>query len=251
MLIPAEDVVWTPTGILQRDEGPNGGTFQWRFELPEPLASWDVFAQWERARFTSMLTNLERGDVLLDVGTEQGWCNLAYADIVGPENMVLIEPTPEFWPNIRQTWQRNFYTRPLACYQGLIGDTTTDTRDLGVPYASGWPHCSDGLMIDRNRYQYLHDNDGVPQITIDELAARTGITPDAITIDIEGAELLALRGATHTLDEYHPLLWVSIHPDMSVRDYNITDTELHDFLDGFGYRRQHLATDHEEHWMFW
>lgn len=35
--------------------------------------------------------------------------------------------------------------------------------------------------------------------------------PDVIKIDVEGAELLVLRGASRTLTEYHPTLFVEIH----------------------------------------
>lgn len=245
--IPAEEIVWRKTGILQRHDGPGDGICRWWFDLPEPLASWDVFTYWERARFESLDQHLTTGDVLFDIGTEQGWCNLAYADIVGPSNMVLFEPTREFWPNIRQTWERNYYERPKACYQGLVGDQVDDDR----PNHFGWPHASDGWIIDRNKYQYLHDNDGQSQITIDEFVKRSEIVPNAITMDIEGAELLALRGSTQTLIDHHPQLWISIHPDMSVRDYNLTDSQLHDYLLSHGYHSEHLATDHEEHWRFW
>jgi hypothetical protein len=61
VLIPANEERWRSIGIMQRDDGPNGGTFQWRFDLPEPLASWDVFAQWERRRFESMRDNFLEG----------------------------------------------------------------------------------------------------------------------------------------------------------------------------------------------
>ena len=95
---------WLPVPILERPDE----TFEHTFLLPRPLADWDVFAVWERERFHSMQSHLTSNDVLYDVGTEHGWCNLLYADYVGPQNMVLIEPSSVFWPNIRETWQRNY-----------------------------------------------------------------------------------------------------------------------------------------------
>lgn len=244
--IPTEQVEWVSTGILQRDDGPQGGTYRWRFDLPRPLADWDVFEYWERERFEHMAATLARGEILFDIGTEQGWCNLPYADMVGPDNIVLIEPTPEFWPNIRQTWERNYYGKPRACYHGLIGATTNDDRE----WTPGWPHPSDGWIIDRNRYQYLHDNDGVAQIRLDDLVQRIGVAPDALTIDVEGAELDVLHGATGTLVTHRPKVWASLHADLIEANYHATLNDVHTFMESLGYTGHHLATDHEQHWYF-
>lgn len=241
--IEPDRVEWKTVRFLETPEE----TFEYHFELPRPLADWDVFACWERERFHSMRDHLTRGDVLFDIGTEQGWCNLIYADIVGPENMVLIEPTPQFWPNIRATWERNYSQKPLACYAGLLSNVT----DTKVKTFKPWPAASTGLLIDRNKYQYIHEHDAVvKQLTLDDFVARSGIVPNALTMDVEGAELLILQGAENTLAEHQPIVWVSVHPDLMERDYQATAADVHYFLENLGYTATHLATDHEEHWLY-
>ena len=192
-------------------------TFEYEFWLPRPLADWDVFAVWERERFHSMRDNLTHGDVLFDVGTEQGWCNLIYASFVGPENMVLIEPTTEFWPNIQATWSRNYpLIWPAAYYHGLLSDKTNDDRTDFL----NWPTAIEGPLIDRNKYQYIWDNtQNIPEMRLDDLVTRSEVIPDAITMDVEGAELLVLQGAINTLIDYHPKVWASVHPDMALEHY--------------------------------
>lgn len=243
--IPREDVTWQRTRMLERPDE----TFEYEFVLPRPLADWDVFACWERERFHSMRDNLKTGDVLYDVGTEQGWCNLVYASFVGPENMVLCEPTREFWPNIYATWEANCTKPPRVCYDGLLSDKTSDHRRGGA--LLGWPGNIDQPLIDRNRYQYIHDNtDRIPEIRLDDLVDRTGVTPTAITMDVEGAELLVLRGASDTIRTHRPKVWVSVHPDLAQRDYGVKPQQVHDFMASFGYTATHLATDHEEHYFY-
>ena len=246
-LIPPADIEWKQVNYLRQ-----GQTFEYdyRLWLNEPLASWDVWDYWERERIESMRTHLKQGDILFDIGTEQGWCNLVYAQMVGPENMVLIEPTPEFWPNIKALWEKNFDKRPLAFYDGLFSDKTTDIQ-RGARNFDAWPMAAAGDLIDRNKYVYIHEeHQGVPEITLDDYVARTGIIPTALTMDTEGSELLILRGAEDTLRRHKPKLFISIHPDLGERDYGVKPQQVHDFLTGLGYSGEYLATDHEEHWYF-
>lgn len=241
--IERDQAQWKTVHFLERPDE----TFEYQYQLPVPLADWDVFACWERERFHSMRDNLYCGNILFDIGTEQGWCNLIYADMVGPENMVLIEPTQEFWPNIQTTWDRNYDWPPLACYPGLLSDVTNTNLRKFDP----WPAACQGPLIDRNKYQYIHSHDhDIPQMTLDDLVKRSNIIPDAITMDVEGAEIRILQGAMETLREHLPLVWISVHPDLLERDYNADAGQVHAFMAYMGYTGTHLATDHEEHWFY-
>ena len=248
-------VEWKTVRYLQTsDAGPvEQHTYRYTLELPRPLADWDVFAYWERARTESIASTLRRGDVLFDVGTEHAWLSVAYAQTVGPGAMVLIEPSTVLWPNIRETWLRNFTAPPLAvahCLLGPDGDDL-DPAHFAADGEGGWPDAIDGPMSGATAYTYLHENPtGVPTTTLDRLARQVGRPPAGITIDVEGAELLVLRGAVETLQEHRPHVWVSIHPDLMWRDYGTADDSLHGFMDDLGYRGTHLATDHEQHWHF-
>lgn len=245
--IPKDDIEWLLIPIIKEDWRLVESPYHYEYWLPRPLADWDVFDYWERERFDSMKEHLNYGDILYDIGTEQGWCNLIYAEFVGPENMVLIEPTKEFWGNIRHTWEKNYDVPPLACYWGLFDEYTRDDYDKGFDI---WGD-SDVAIIDRNKYQYIHESSSdITHITLDKFVDETGIVPDAVTMDVEGAELLILRGGEKTLKKYKPKLWVSIHPDLGERDYEITKQMTLDYLEGLGYTGEHLATDHEEHWYF-
>ncbi len=244
--IKRSDIEWKEVGYLRQGETFN---YDYTLTLNEPLASWDVWDYWERERIESMKQNLNKGDVLFDIGTESGWCNLVYADMVGPENMVLIEPTPEFWPNIHALWYKRFNKDPLACYAGLISNSTTDLRKGNDLNAWGSEHL--GPIIDRNKYVYVHENpQQIPMITLDDFVKETGIVPNALNIDVEGAEILVFEGAKETLSNQNLKIFVSIHDDLGIRDYNTTPEQTVEFLESFGYRGEFLAKNHEAHWYF-
>jgi len=242
---------WKRVGYLKTSDVGPFEQHEWRYhlELPTPLADWDVWDYWERARTEHMASVLKPGDCLYDVGTEFAWLSVVYASMVGAGNMVLIEPSTPMWPSIKATWERNGLALPSTTFHGLVG-AATGRIPAGHLTSNGWPDATDGPMIGKTAYTYLHDNPAdIPATTLDDLAAFAG-APDAITIDVEGAELLVLQGAARTLTEHRPHVWVSIHPDLMARDYGATPDAVHEFMAGHGYVGTHLSTDHEQHWHF-
>ena len=224
---------------------------RWTFVLPDHVADWDAMSMWERERNESMEEHLHKGMVLYDIGAEHGAQSAIYQSFVGPENMVLIEPSAYFWPNIRLIWEHNDLATPLATVEALIGDKDV-AGDFYALYKRGWPPGAGGPEAPARSYAYIHDpgtSQGIPQWKLDTLAPLIA-PPDAITIDVEGAELLVLKGAEGVLTHHRPLVWVSVHPDMLERDYGTTAKDLRSFMASLGYKGSHLATDHEEHHLF-
>lgn len=255
--VPVESVKWEEVRIHKLNtNGPaENHPYAHQLLLPDFLAKWDVWDYWERERFDSMIRTLTSSDTLFDIGTEFGWWTALLAKVTAAK-MVLIEPTPEFWPGIKAVWEKNRLTAPIATVAALVGDTEAlaDAEGfMGHKYQT-WPDAAlTGRMIEKTAYRYIHSEDDVadtPMITVDGFVERTGIVPTALTMDTEGAEILILRGAEKTLRTHHPIIWASLHPDLAIRDGYGDVQNVHDFLGGLGYAGEWLATDHEEHWVF-
>lgn len=234
---------WKTVRYLRKSE--SGQDYQYEIVLPVPLADWDVYDYWERERTNSIASELTKSDVLYDIGAEHGWLSCVYAKTVGPDNIVLFEPTSAFWPNIRQTFEHNFSTAPKVCFNGLVDASSNGHISLG------WPRESEGELIPKLAYEYIHQHtEGIQSISIDNFSESSGLFPTALTIDVEGAELLVLKGATARLADGNLKVWLSFHPDLAAKHYDTTWDDIVSLMGGLGYTGTHLATDHEEHWLF-
>lgn len=214
---------------------------------PDHIADWDAPTMWEVSRFASMEKHLKKTDILYDIGAEQGWQSAVYAKYF-TDNMVLVEPVPQAWPNIKQTWEANGLKTPLGCFQGLFGNKT-DLRGY-VPIV--WPDSADGELQVALGYQSLVEHGHVvPQMKLDDYVKLTGIVPDALSIDVEGSEHEVLKGSEQTLKEHHPQLFVSVHPEMLFSVYKSYTNDLVGFVKGLGYEYELLGFDHEMHFRFY
>lgn len=248
---------------------------RWPLVLPEHRASRPEWTTgWEVERLASMHANLRPGDVVVDVGTEEGdisalvasWVRGTTGDLVlrdglGREHdripgettggVFLVEPNPRVWPNVKAIWEANDLPSPLGTFVGFCADELRVTSGENDHAERGviWPRCADGEVIGDHGFCNVSERPDIDSITLDALAGPRKV--DGITMDTEGSELLVLRGAEETLRTDRPLVWVSVHPEFSVQMYGLTREDLLRFMWMLGYRSDLLAIDHEEHWLFW
>ena len=227
---------------------------KYRVKMPKALAEHDSFDNWERERFECMEAHLKLGDVLFDVGAETGHISAIYAGFVGAPNLVMFESNPDNWQNIKATWDEMGLAKPGATVVALVsdvGEQPEGTEELNKQ-EDGWPVCAlTGRIWTPRSYRYVWEHaHNTPQVTLDEFAAFSGWIPDAITIDVEGAELKVLRGAARLLRVRQPLVWVSIHPDLMRANCGHEPEMVQRFMTDLGYCSTHLATDHEVHMFY-
>lgn len=218
---------------------------RWSLKLPEHRAARPEWATgWEPERISSMHDHLGPGDVVYDVGAEEGdmpglWAS--WGCQVG-----MFEPNARVWPNIRVIWEGNELPPPLFAFPGFAADHDSPQLDYG---AGGWPDSAYGPVIGDHGFCNLCERPDIQRVSIDTMSKRHA-PPTGITIDVEGAELRVLTGARRTLQNHRPRVWVSIHPQFMDDTHGDTPEELQAFMSELGYEAEHLATDHEEHWLF-
>lgn len=238
-------LVMVPTAIAE----------QWTLTLPSHRLS-IPWATWERPRLESMHANVRPGDLLIDVGSEEGEF-AALAALWGCD-VVLIEPGERVWANARATFDANGLSdRVVLSFVGFAGDEerpAEGAESWSEAAHLGWPPCADGPVVADHGFRVLVERPDVAVTRIDLLQWFLRRPPDVLTIDVEGSELRVLRGAEGVLRSRQPLVYVSVHADAEFvrQKFPGEDGEaVHDFMAGLGYRGHWLAEDHETHVLYW
>lgn len=253
-----------------------------------------VQPNWEEGRLLSMHAHLRPGDVLYDVGSEHGDLSALYAtwvtevqqgDVyvvkdgagtqVGSEirepnlqrgGVVLVEGSDKFWPVIKATFEANGLV-PVGCYAGFASDIdspeefrTPSWSEPKLTTGGAWPGWATEFEAAafHGFKSLVESKQTIPNMRFDTMAETFG-PPDALTVDVEGAEGRVLRGSERILREHRPLVWTSVHEALLWFDYpewpGMTTEEVlpwfHEFMADFGYRSQHIETNHETHVVSW
>lgn len=234
----------TPTPELVSING------RWPLYLAPHRAARPEWPHWEAARLDSMYEHIAPGDVVYDIGAEEGDLSALYAKWIGEDGqIVLFEPNPRVWSNIKYHFEANSLPTPQSYFVGFASDSTDSTIGplAGLP---DWPADADLPLISDHGFRHLaEETDITPQVRLDDFATESQIYPDVVTIDVEGAELHVLLGMVWLLHNVHPVVFLSIHPDFMLEMYNHLPSDIFEFLDTCRYTYTHLSTDHEQHWL--
>lgn len=188
---------------------------------------------WEKERLDAMRPRVEPGMVVYDIGAECGDFTALYASWCAPAhdhevaNVVIVEPQPIYWPQIRTHFDANQLGVPRFAFVGFAWrenswpaygpafSRSEEARIGGSGLPEAWPPCSVGEIIPDFGFRHVAQQlDSTPALTIDALAVESGAWPDHVVIDVEGAEFDVVGGAWHVMTETHrarPWLWVSVH----------------------------------------
>lgn len=193
---------------------------------------WKVFdrAFNERKTVAAFEALLEPGMTFFDVGANVGYFSLLAASIVGPEGRVhSFEPTPAVAKRLMENVRINALSSRVITNVAAIGERSgTATFHL---------HSDDS---EANSMFATREHGGcieVPVITLDEYVQSRNIrSVDLLKMDVEGAELLALRGAQSILArENAPMLIIELN-SAALASAGSSPLELQGMLEEMGYR---------------
>jgi FkbM family methyltransferase len=208
-----------------------------RFEVSNVTEHFRVVLHGGETEYTAaMLQDLHDGDVLFDIGANVGMVALHAAKIC---RTVAFEPDPSFQRRLEVNKALNpdraFALEPIA---------VSDTDGNVVLYTDGAGGNSPSLV---QQGEAGRDSMSVPTRSLDSLLTEGRLPhPTVIKLDIEGAEVLALRGAKQLLTgpQRPRALFIEVH-DTYLPGFGSSAEEVHAMLHEFGYTE---ATYRAERW---
>lgn len=226
---------------------------KWDVILPEHRAirpEWNIKnGGWEKNRLDSMFETTKPGDNVYYVGAEEGdMCALLQ---MWGANLLMFEPNPDVWANIKFIWEQNDLEMPAYCFDAFASrKTDMSTADM-IAVRQSFPVSADGPVIGDHGFKNLTEADGsISQVKIDDVVEFTDIAPSMISIDVEGAEWEVLRGAEASLKKYHPRIYLSLHPEFLYEQYREYAGDLRQWLKNMGYAEKFLDYQHEVHLLY-
>jgi FkbM family methyltransferase len=178
---------------------------------------------------------LRQGDVCFDVGANGGAVALLLARLAGPSGCVYsFEPVPQSYRQLCHAAQRDDYRKaPIITLPFGLSDMPgrypiSIPNGEGALASLGRPAAWDGLNLTQVETCLCDFT------TLDTLRADYP-KPDFIKIDVEGAELLVLKGSETMFIDVRPLLLIEVFAPWE-RAFNYTPWDVFAFLLQFGYQ---------------
>lgn len=187
------------------------------------------FGIYERAKQEAIADEIRPESVFYDIGANVGFYSLLASSLVGRGKIFAFEPVPRNIEYLKKHLALNRITNvevlPLAV-SDTVGTASFEVERSGfMGHLAHLPHI---------RQIACQGATTVSTTTLDCLLAQGRILPpDCIKMDIEGAELAALRGARECILRHRPVIFLATHG----RDIHRQCCEL---LESWGYDHECL-----------
>jgi FkbM family methyltransferase len=206
LLAPARR--WLNAGALQIPAGLAHGMWLWKADLPLSHAHLGslAFGNLETSVQEAMLRHLAPGDVFYDIGANLGFFSLLGARLVnGGGRVFAFEPAPANAAAIRRNIELNGLNNVEVLEHAVseragIGQLQVVEDQSWSKLAEYGPHPNTQAVLD------------VDLVSIDDLLSERRLPPPSmVKLDVEGAEIAALRGMHDTVAAHHPAIVCELH----------------------------------------
>jgi FkbM family methyltransferase len=211
-----------------------------KYELDRScLMQWYVYWAFREASREKLYSLLNKGDIVLDVGTNIGETLLNFAKLVGPDGSVYgFEPDAVNHANVERNIELNEFKNARVFDFGISDKNETarlyrvDEHNLGM-----------NRILSEAEAAGLTDFTTIETRTLDDVVTANNIDRvDVVKIDIEGYEMHALRGARQMLTSMKPKLFIEVGYTRLLKN-GTSPNEMIAFLIELGYTVRHAETD--------
>ena len=183
------------------------------------------------------------GSAALDLGAHLGLFTVTMARAVGPDGQVIaVEPTP----STREALERTISLNSLDHIVETRSEVVIDRAGEGVRFFETPDPLSNANSVVVTACSSASFD--ATSTTIDEIVGGLRRPLSCVKLDVEGAELLALRGAEQAVERHRPALAIDVHP-RQLRDGGWSAAELWAWLMDAGYQVSSGGSPVREAWF--
>jgi FkbM family methyltransferase len=180
---------------------------------------------------------LRPDDVAIDLGAHRGRHTIPMAALVGGGGRVYaVEASSVMAEKLRAAINHCAVPqarRIVQVIQVAVGDETGPANFIYIPAAAGMS----GLRSEDAAQVYGGGQSETVQVErVDDLVAGVTERIAFIKLDIEGAELAALRGAVKTLNRFRPVLTLENNNATGMKRFDYTTEDFFRFFESISYR---------------
>jgi FkbM family methyltransferase len=201
--------------------GPAKG-LRYPISLPQDKGIWT--GTYETNFALALVNSVQAGDICYDIGAYRGFFSGILA-LAGAKLVVMFEPLPENCTQLQHLIETNPQL-PLKLESMAVGDQDGEIEFNVMPEASMGKIQTSPFQLEVEGERRLQ----VPIYKLDNLVISSKLPPPKVMkIDVEGAEMQVLQGASEVLKMYHPSLYIEAH------SHELSD-DCNQFLTGLGYK---------------
>lgn len=164
---------------------------------------------------------------MLDVGANIGWFSLNMAKRFPRARLISFEPIPATYEKLLANLKLNGVRNVKPAQAGV-----SDRAGRAVFYCDS-KLCANASLAERSRGATV-GKVRVKLIKLDDHCKEHSIKPNAIKVDVEGAELFVFQGARQVLAKYHPIIYTEMLRKWSA-DFGYHPDRIIELLRGLGY----------------
>lgn len=189
-----------------------------------------------------ILDSIKPGQTFVDIGANIGWFAVQAARRVGPSGRVIaIEPRAQTGSYLARSLEANQFMDRAEVHHCALG-AEAGRFSIGWDGKAGNPGGTWSLPDEKMAQEFRaagHRVEDVEVRTLDSIVA--GCKVDLIKIDIEGAEILAFRGAEKTLAQSRPVILSEMSFTLLPKISGLTAGDYVRWMAERGYRCHALA----------
>ena len=217
----------SPSGVIFH---PNFANFKVYYRKGDMRAASNMalgLGSYERPERIALQQILTDETVIFDIGANCGWFGLELASRLNAAQLYCFEPCPKTYTQLTKNIELNNFQNIEAYNFGFSDENGSfeiffDERDSAVASL-------------RNTHEYEERSKvSVEMRRIDDFSETHSLNADFIKADVEGAELLVLKGAENTLINSKPIIFLEMVRKWT-KHFNYHPNDIVDFLAKHGY----------------